>query len=59
MYRFTKLSGKWYGYKFHSISQEEENIETFVNDSIPVVIVDDIHDFEELFDEEYEIVEED
>ena len=60
MYRFVKMFGKWYGYKFEHISDEANNITQFVEDGDIVVLCSDIDDFTKMFDideDEYIIVE--
>jgi len=43
------MSGKYYGVKLtDDLEEEMEQIETFVNEGVPVVIVDDLTDLEEL-----------
>lgn len=58
MIRVVQLSGKYYGKKIFSIEDDLENIEIFVNEGTPVILVDDISDLENLdIFEEIEMVE--
>lgn len=58
MIRVVQLSGKYYGKKIFSIEDDLENIEIFVKEGTPVILVDDISDLENLdIFEEIEMVE--
>ena len=48
MYRVTKMSGKFYAIKINSIEDDQENIDSFVNDQIPVIIVSELSELEKL-----------
>jgi hypothetical protein len=44
------MSGKYYGFKFHDLHDDDElnEIETFVDEGTPVIIVADLDDLYEL-----------
>lgn len=48
MMRLVKLTNRWYGMEIDSIPDDLENIETFVNEGIPVLIVGAKEDMERL-----------
>ena len=49
MIRITKMSGKYYGIKLtDDLEKEFNDIEQFVNECTPVIIVDSLEDLESL-----------
>lgn len=45
MYRILNMSGTYYGVEFDELNEDEvEEIETFVNEGTPVILVEDIDD---------------
>lgn len=50
MIRIVKLTGKYYGYEFNNLdnSDERENIQGFVDEGTPVILVDSLDDLESL-----------
>lgn len=42
MIRVVKLSNKWYGKEIRDVEADEENINVFVSEGTPVIIVDDL-----------------
>lgn len=44
MIRIVKLSGKLYGKKIASVDADIDNINTFVGEGTPVIIVEDLDD---------------
>jgi hypothetical protein len=42
MIRITFMSGKYYGIKIRSIQSDSENINTFVDEGTPVILVDEL-----------------
>jgi len=59
MYRVTKMSGKYYAIEINSIEEDAESIESFTNDSIPVIIVGELYELEKLdiYESDVELVE--
>ena len=56
MIRIVKMTNKYYGIKIDSIDDKEiENIEFFVNDGIPVILVNELDDLTVLDIEEFEV----
>ena len=56
MIRVCKLTGKWYGCEFSDLKMERDNIKAFVEEGTPVIIVNDLSDVDELFDERPEVI---
>ena len=48
MLRLTLMSGVWYGMEVEDVRSDAANIQSLVNDGIPVVLVDDDHGAQEL-----------
>ncbi len=61
MYRVTQVSGKWYAIQIRDVYEDQENIETFVQEGTPVILCQDLSDLGDLgIDvDEVEIVEAD
>lgn len=47
MIRITYMSGKYYGVKIHSLMSDLENINVFVDEGTPVILVDDLESLED------------
>lgn len=55
MYRLSYMTNQWYAIKIESIEDDLENIQTFTDEFIPVMIVADLDDLP--FDDYVEVVE--
>ena len=65
MYRITKMSGQYYARKICTVfdlkedEDECENIQTFAEEGSPVIIVDEVEAFVDMFEKEGVTVDED
>jgi len=58
MIRIVKMSRKYYGIELSDdLEKEMEEIQTFVNEGNPVIIVNDLDDLDDFIYEDVEMVE--